>query len=293
MPYLRTVMEKAIEWGITPRYVQFLCHNKKINGVIKQAGAWFIPDDTPNPKKNHKSDEVVFKFTGTKEKIFHNAIRQFMQNGYENVSIKDIAEASKIQASAVYNHFKSKQCLLDTMYEFYRYSVNKNIFAQNNIETFIQKGSLMDFIKKGLLYEYETEINEQLAGINHIIYQRLTYDTKAAQLFRDYVLKYRIEYIESGLNRAVELGKLAPHDSRAIALHIHCTRFFFFVRWWINPSEETRKEALDDQHIMFKQIVSLLTDLKSTAQSKKKRIFTQKRNETRWKRRKRYSMNKQ
>lgn len=70
MQNYKTVEEKAGEWNITPRHVQYLCRTGRVEGAIKRAGAWFIPDDAPAPVKNTKKSNVYvikdFKFVGTK-----------------------------------------------------------------------------------------------------------------------------------------------------------------------------------------------------------------------------------
>ena len=50
-PYA-SVIEIAEKWDVTPRRVQILCRENRVEGAIKQCGVWLIPRDAKKPKKN-------------------------------------------------------------------------------------------------------------------------------------------------------------------------------------------------------------------------------------------------
>lgn len=50
---------------------------------------------------------------GTKERILTEALGQFAKNGYEAVSVRDIAKALGITQSALYKHYGSKRDIFD------------------------------------------------------------------------------------------------------------------------------------------------------------------------------------
>ena len=45
-----TIKETAKLWNVSPRQVQTLCSNGKIDGVLKFGNAWAIPKDAERPK---------------------------------------------------------------------------------------------------------------------------------------------------------------------------------------------------------------------------------------------------
>ncbi|NLJ88633.1 MAG: helix-turn-helix domain-containing protein [Epulopiscium sp.] len=47
-----TTKEAAQNWGITERRVQVLCHQGKIEGVVRLGWAWAIPKDAEKPLDN-------------------------------------------------------------------------------------------------------------------------------------------------------------------------------------------------------------------------------------------------
>ncbi|WP_407415444.1 TetR/AcrR family transcriptional regulator [Methanobrevibacter sp.] len=54
-----------------------------------------------------------------KEKIFHVSIDLFSKYGYDGVSVRKIASEVGIKESSIYNHFKSKESILDSILEYY------------------------------------------------------------------------------------------------------------------------------------------------------------------------------
>ncbi|MCL2807943.1 MAG: TetR/AcrR family transcriptional regulator [Coriobacteriia bacterium] len=257
-----TVEEKAGDWGITPRYVQLLCRQDKIEGAIKRAGVWFIPQDATNPVKNTKADDQPFSFVGTKKKIFENSVKLFTQRGYENVSINDIANQTGIRQSAVYNHFKSKQEILDTIFDYFLHHNISNRPTYEDLELILKTEDRLSIITKGFIYAYEESILEIMSDIIKIIAQRVSMDNRAAEIFQTMLMEEGTNFIERGLNRAVEMGRLAPFDTHTIAVLINSVRLHTLFWWQINPPSDVYAKVLKNEQDMFEQIASLLTDLK-------------------------------
>ena len=53
----------------------------------------------------------------TKEKITEEALTLFAEKGYKGTSVKNIADAVGIKDASLYNHFKSKQEIFDSIVE--------------------------------------------------------------------------------------------------------------------------------------------------------------------------------
>ena len=46
---MKTCSEKALEWNVTPRTVNAMCKNGRIQGAVKEKRTWLIPDDAEKP----------------------------------------------------------------------------------------------------------------------------------------------------------------------------------------------------------------------------------------------------
>ena len=53
----------------------------------------------------------------TRERILEQALELFSENGYDSVSVGEIARAVGIKAPSLYNHFPSKRAIFDAIVE--------------------------------------------------------------------------------------------------------------------------------------------------------------------------------
>ena len=58
---------------------------------------------------------------GTKWTLFNISVDLFAEQGYNNVTVRDIVRTAGIKAASIYYHFESKEKILEKIYEFYDY----------------------------------------------------------------------------------------------------------------------------------------------------------------------------
>ena len=261
MHYFKTVEEKASEWGVSPQHIQGLCRKGKIEGAVKRAGAWFIPDDAPNPIMNTKSAAQHFQFVGTRKKIFDSAISLVMLNGFERVTLKNIADDVGIAQSAIYNHFKTKQEILNVIYDYYCYGYLKNRPSLEEVESILREGSLLDIINC-VRYGFDANDKQRMTDITKIVFQRNSTDKRANEIFKLLILKEGIDYVEAVFNRAIAIGRLAPIDTHAISIFINSISLYTFCSWLTDPSPGNMEKALEEEQTQYKLAARLLTDLR-------------------------------
>ncbi|MBR2835176.1 MAG: TetR family transcriptional regulator [Coriobacteriales bacterium] len=74
-------------------------------------------DEYPNPEESYDQDisishlEVIMG--DTKQRILTEAVKLFAQEGYEAVTVEDIAQAVGIKAPSLYKHYKNKRDIFD------------------------------------------------------------------------------------------------------------------------------------------------------------------------------------
>ncbi len=104
-------------------------------------------------------------FTGTKKKIYDTALRLFAKKGYKASSMREIAKEVGIAVSAIYNHFKSKEEILDAIIEDLEKSDLTNLFKDEELDEIYHKGKAV------------------LKKISNM-FKLVSYDTKTDLLFR-------------------------------------------------------------------------------------------------------------
>lgn len=256
-----TITEKAAEWNISLRHIQHLCRNGKIDGAIKRAGVWFIPGGTPSPAKNTKSDVAGFDFVGTKNRIFNNAVDLFLLYGFDNVSLNDIANSVGIRQSTIYNHFKSKQEILNTIYDFYCHYFLKDRPKLDDMESSLQNESFMDIINH-IRYDFEEEHLKKMSDITKIVFQRIGIDERAKEIAKALIVDEGIQYVENVFNRLIELGRIKSLDTHKMAVFINSIRLFTLFHWIIDPSHDSMARLAEDEQGIYNCAAGFLEGLK-------------------------------
>lgn len=62
-----TVQEAATRWGVTPRQVQILCKENRIEGATRMSRIWIIPENAEKPTGTHQMPLRVDKGTCAEE----------------------------------------------------------------------------------------------------------------------------------------------------------------------------------------------------------------------------------
>ena len=90
------------------------------------------------------------ELTGTKKKILEAAIELFSRKGYSDVSVRELTGEVGIKESSLYNHFKSKEAILEMIYCLFQQQ-NANAFPSVNIlPDLVKVTSVEVFLQKGL-----------------------------------------------------------------------------------------------------------------------------------------------
>lgn len=264
MQNYKTVEERAAEWNISTRHIQYLCRMGKVEGAMKRGGVWFIPEDTPIPAKNTKSDAKSFMFVGTRKRIFDSAVNLFMLKGFNNVRLRDIAGSVGIRQSTIYNHFKSKQEILDTIYDYYCYYFLKDRPSLEDMELKLQNESLMDIIMS-IRYEFKEDYLENISDITKIIFQRVGIDDRANDIVRSLMVEEGISYVETIFDKAVKMGRFAEVDAHDMAVFISSVRIFTLFIWITDPSPESLAKMAEDEMVLYEYAAGTVKDLKPPA----------------------------
>ncbi len=261
--FYKTIGVKAAEWEVSVRYIQNLCKHGKISGAIKKSSGWLIPDNAIKPSKKNSH---YLRFKGTKKKIFEKAIELFSWKSYEVVTIKDIADEVGIGQSAVYNHFKSKQEILNTIYDFFCHYFIADRPAVEELECVIKNGSIMDIINS-TYYVFKGEYKDILLSCSKLMFQRIFIDKRANKMFTENIIDANINFVMQVFDRAVQLKRLAPFDTYTMSVFCNMNRWYLFRNLLANPTAENHEKLLQIQQKICEYAVKNLVDLKDNNKS--------------------------
>lgn len=180
----------------------------------------------------------------TKEKIFDVSIDLFSQYGYDGVSIRRIAGEVGIKESSIYNHYKSKETIMDEILDYYIHEMTKDEIPIKQASENLDVG-LEYFYKMGLDL-YLTKLSKsKMMKITRIILIESYHNEK----IKNFVKSAIIEQAVNGWMELFDLMKeknLIYHDcdSQQLARSFYYYGLFLLIEHFIINYPEDDGEFL-------------------------------------------------
>lgn len=151
--------------------------------------------------------------------IFDAALRLFSNCGYEEVNMRGIAAECDIKSASIYNHFLSKQEILNTIYAYYTEHFFDNLASDAEIKKIIYSGT-KDEIIDTITFTFESEDTKKyyrMVLTSKLVYMRMFNDEAAKNIFSTFMSAEPEAYVEKYMNYGVSIGRLEPFDTKTYA----------------------------------------------------------------------------
>ena len=165
------------------------------------------------------------KQENTKQKILGKALELFSNQGYDSVSVGEIAKAVGIKAPSLYNHFPSKQAIFEAIVEStaaqYEADTDKiNIHVQDAkqdipVFTEITEDALYEKVRQ--IFEYSLH-NETISRFRRMMTIEQFRSPELAALYSKRYVERILEY-HAGIFRAlIAAGEIKAEDPETLAM---------------------------------------------------------------------------
>lgn len=184
----------------------------------------------------------------TSGRILSCAAEVFARKGYERATLGEIAAASGIRESSVYNHFDGKAAILERLIEVFREGTPRFRPPDADLEQMLDALSPRELMKGVLLY-YGTHAPRMLEHVALILESEMCHHPEAARAYRDCVVREPVEYYERLFRQMIERGMIAPVDARLLAEQYNYLLIALKKDYCMaEPGERGRPEAV--RHLM-------------------------------------------
>ena len=167
----------------------------------------------------------MMKQEDTKQRILDKALELFSTQGYDSVSVGEIAKAVGIKAPSLYNHFLSKQAIFDAIMkstaEQYEADTDQiNIHVQNAeqdipVFTEISEDALFEKVRQIFIYSLHDETIGRFRRMMTIEQFR---SPELAALYSERYVERLLRY-HAGIFRAlIASGEICAEDPDALAM---------------------------------------------------------------------------
>lgn len=176
----------------------------------------------------------------TKERILYAALDLFSKYGYEATSTEQIATAVGIKKPSLYDHYKNKQDILDSLIEKLTNEYNKGSIFSNDVDS--NKLSVKYITK---LVQEQTKFlihNENIVKIRRFLTIEQYRNPQICELQNKHIYTNVLNYNKSLIKVLIENNILVDKD-----IEIMASQFAFPVTSWINLCDrypESEKEVM-------------------------------------------------
>ena len=161
----------------------------------------------------------------TKQKILNKALELFSSQGYDSVSVSEIAKAVGIKAPSLYNHFPSKQAIFDAIVEStaaqYEADTDRiDIHVQNakqDIPVFAEITEDTLFEKVRQIFEYSLH-NETIRQFRRMMTIEQFRSPKLAKLYTWRYVNRVLDYHADIFRALIAANEICAEDPQALAM---------------------------------------------------------------------------
>jgi AcrR family transcriptional regulator len=190
----------------------------------------------------------------TKEKIFNTSLDLFSQRGFSGVSIREITREVGIKESSLYNHFSTKDDILESILTYFRNDFSKTLPPVDSLDDILQKSSVEAFLKAGhrnFKHYMEDETGMKMWRILQVEQYR---SPLAREIILEDFFKKTIEFLEIVFSKLMDLKKIRPLDPKVLAIEYQYPVFTLLTEYNIlkfDGKDTSVVESKLDQHIAF------------------------------------------
>ncbi len=170
----------------------------------------------------------------TTNRILEVSSDLFARKGYDSTSLNEIAKAVGIKESSLYNHFKSKEGILEALFQVFREKAPESRPTEAEVDKMLMIMQPEEIFKHILFY-FGSHENSMLENAAMVINNEKYKNQKAAETYFQCVVKEPSDYYERLIKKMSERGMIGKVDARMFAeqynyVSISLTKEYFMVK---------------------------------------------------------------
>ena len=179
-----------------------------------------------------------------KDKIFEISIELFSKHGYDGVSIRQIAREVGIKESSIYNHYKSKEAIMDAILDYYIYEMTKEEIPVAQADKNMDVG--FDYFYRTGLDLYISKLGEdKMMKITRIMLIESYHNEKIRNFVKTAIVEYAINGWIELFDLMKEKGLIKKvSDSKQLAESFYYYGLFLLIQHFIINYPEDDDEFL-------------------------------------------------
>ena len=192
----------------------------------------------------------------TKKLILEKALELFSSNGYDSVSVAEIAKAVGIKAPSLYNHYESKQAIFDaivkdTAEQYDKYTSEVDVHVGNakidkNVFSGITETALKEKVRSIFLYSLQ---NKEISSFRKMMTIEQFRNPELSELYSKRFVKRMTDYHAEIFRGLIGAGVIEEHDPETLALMYVSPILLLLGECDRQPQKETECLEKLDAHV--------------------------------------------
>jgi len=195
------------------------------------------------------------KGTKTKEKILKVALKLFSTKGYKATTVRDISGAMGVKQSALYNHFKNKEEILETLISNLTSSAIVTLFDGKETEHLHTQG-------KGLLASIATtfkliSFDKKNEALYKLLMQELFRNEHIREIYNEFFYQENVKKLSGLFFRMMQEELIKSSDPLLLAHEFFSPLFFYQMQLTLLKADNKSTSSVVS---MFEKHVDLFWD---------------------------------
>ena len=161
----------------------------------------------------------------TKDRILEHSLLLFAKSGYKETSVRDIAKEVGIQQGALYNHFKNKDAILETLIEELAESAIVSIFENKDPQVLAQRGK--SFLSSVATTFKLISFDKKNEALYKMMMQEIYKNSKIRDFYHEHFYQKNVKKISSILFYMMQDERIKSSDPLLLANEFLAPLFFY------------------------------------------------------------------
>ena len=196
-------------------------------------------------------------YSRTKQSIFDVCVRLFSEKCYDAVSMNEIGAAVGVTDSAIYNHFESKEAILNAILSTFRRKLSGYILKKGQVDRYIETDKPRQLLERCVGRFVEDDM-EFMAHAYRIVLRENLVNQMASELIITQLHEETAKSIQYVLDSLIRRGSIPAMDTWSFALLWTQSMFSAAVVW---ISRLFNGEVLKKSEVEYNVVSDRLIDM--------------------------------
>ncbi|UTB33692.1 MAG: TetR/AcrR family transcriptional regulator [Methanobacterium sp. ERen5] len=179
-----------------------------------------------------KKEKSPQKTLTTKERIFQASVNLFSQKGFDAVSMREIGREVGIRESSIYNHYKNKDAILESIINHLIDKLGAMSLTDEEMDVLISESPEL-FFETGSREFFNGMSNPETEKIWRILSIEVFHNEKIKTFFVNELLESPIKEWERIFTKMMKKGIIKEYDPRVLAMEYFSFALYLFFEYFI------------------------------------------------------------